>query len=189
MNFIELITLYKYPFLFMGMFFFGEAVFIPAVYLSFEGQISLAGVIIISIAANIVADFVWYFLAATMPFSKIKTWKSVRGREKTLDKISSLLDVYGYKLLFVSKFVYGTRILVQIICGLKHLNLWKYLVVNTVGTALYLGFLYVLTRALHAGVSSSTIEEIKLAVGAFIVIVVGINIWIQYKIRTKWLRS
>jgi membrane protein DedA with SNARE-associated domain len=188
MNFVELLILYKYPFLFLGMFVFGEAVFIPAIYLALEGQFNISGVIIISILANIVADFVWYFLAAAVPFEKIRTWGKVKGKEKTLEKISDLLDIYGYKLLFISKFIYGTRILVQIICGLKRLNLWKYLIVNTIGTALYLGFLYVLTLALHAGVSSVAVQEIKLAVAAFIIIVIGINIWIQFKVRKKWLQ-
>jgi membrane protein DedA with SNARE-associated domain len=188
MNFVELLTLYKYPFVFIGMFFFGEAVFIPAIYLSFEGQISLSGVLVISVLANIISDFVWYFLAATVPFEKIKKWKSVKGKEKALDGISRLLGIYGYKILFFSKFIYGTRILVQIMCGMKRLNIWKYLAVNTIGTALYLGFLYILTHALYMGVSSSAVQEIKLAVMAFIIILIGINVWIQYKIRKKWLQ-
>jgi membrane protein DedA with SNARE-associated domain len=188
MNFVELLILYKYPFLFAGMFFFGEAIFVPAVFLSFEGQIHIAGVIIVSILANIIADFVWYFLGDTVPFEKILTWKQVKGREKTVDRISGLIETYGFKILFVSKFIYGTRILVQIICGMKRLNLWKYLLINAAGTTLYLGFLYGLTAALHAGISSAAIQEIKLAVMAIIVIVIGINIWIQYKVRTKLLR-
>ena len=131
-----------YLLLFIGMFFFHETVLLPAVYLSLENEMSILAVVVLSIATSLIADLVWYFVAHLLPIEKLKKWHHIKRRQTTFDKLTLLLNKHQYPIIFASKFIYGTRLLVQIICGLRRTPIFKYFVVNLVGTVIYTAFLY-----------------------------------------------
>ncbi|MDQ3076908.1 MAG: VTT domain-containing protein [bacterium] len=171
--------------LFIGMLFLGEVVLLPAIYYSLSGNIGVFEVIYVSAIATLVSDLVWYYLAFFVPIKKITTWKHVEKHQVIFQKLSTLFDRYGLLILFLSKFVYGTRILVQIICGLKQVNIVKYLIVNTIGVFSYIAFLYVIALSVSNAISFRILGGMKISMIVFIVLVIIINLWVKYYIQRK----
>ncbi|HEY1037301.1 MAG TPA: VTT domain-containing protein [Candidatus Paceibacterota bacterium] len=174
--------------LFIGMFLLGETVLLPAIYYSLEGNIRISEVVVISVAATLVSDMAWYYLARFMPLRKIKSWKRVKEHESTFANLSRLFDLYGLRILFFSKFVYGTRILVQVICGIKRVDVLKYLAVNIAGATAYVLFLYAIAVTVSSAVSSYILSGVKVSLIAFVVFVIAINLCTKYLVQKKLFR-
>lgn len=130
---IALLVEYRYLFLFFGMVIFGETVFFPAAYLVYSGTLEFWPVLIVSLFATLVADNVWYFIGRIVPREKLLKLRVVEKRGEMLEKSSAWFDKYGLRILFYSKFLYGTRVIVQIVCGMRRLSFLPYLLVNTLG--------------------------------------------------------
>lgn len=186
MDLTALLILYRYPLLFAGTFFIGEVIFVPAAFLTKTGIFSVAGLMLATNLANIISDLAWYFLIRFVPLEKINKWGFVKSKKETINKVSFALDKYGYGLLFISKFLYGTRISVIIACSLKRFNLGLYLLVSALGTCTYLTVLYVLVTAVQRVHSITQYKIIALLV---FVGIVALYIWLQGMIRKKWLRE
>ena len=186
MDIVELLTTYKYAVLFFGMLFLGETFLLPAVYLSLDGKISPGMVVLISCVATVVSDVVWYYLAFIVPFHKIRHWRRVEHHQDKFEKLSQLFDKHNYRILFLSKFVYGTRILVQILCGVKRMNFWKYIAVNIFGVLSYMVFLYFIAVVVNRSIAGEVMGGFKIAIAVFIVIVIVINLCIRYLAEKNW---
>jgi membrane protein DedA with SNARE-associated domain len=189
MDIVGLIITYKYAFLFIGMFLLGEAVFLPAIYLSLLGYISLPVVILVSLFATLISDVIWYYIASHRSVAKIQHWHRVEKHKEKFVRLSALFDRRGGLILFASKFVYGTRILVQVICGMKRMNIWKYLFVNTIGSLAYLLFLTGITMAVDAVFLPEVIGGVKISLIVLVAVVVLINLGIKYITQKLWLQS
>ena len=186
MDLTALLILYKYPLLFVGTFFLGEMFFVPAAFLVKTGIFSFAGLMIIATAANIVSDIAWYFLVRFVPLEKMNKWSLIKNKREVINKVSIALDTYGYGLLFISKFLYGTRISVIIACSLKRFNLALYLIVSSLGTFAYLIVLYFLVTAIQ---TVHSITEYKLAALFIFLCLVVLYVWAQGLIRKRWLKE
>jgi membrane protein DedA with SNARE-associated domain len=189
MNMVELLFAYKYSLLFVGMFLLGETVLLPALYLTQEGHLNLFMVIVVSALATIVSDFVWYVVAYKAPLHKVGTWHRVKKHQALFEKLSALFDAHAYRVLFVSKFVYGTRILVQLLCGMKKMPFVNYLIINTLGTLLYIALLYCVAYFVGGLIAPHVIGGIKAAIIIFIILVVLVNLFIRYLAEKIWFQS
>ena len=173
-----------YVIFFIGMFFLGETVLLPAIYLSLVGQMSIVAVVILSTIANLLSDLAWYFAARLLPIDNIKKWKRVERHQETFTKLGLLLNRHEYYILFASKFVYGTRILVQIICGTRRTPLGKYFIVNLAGTILYLAFLYTAAFGVNK-LSTNFYAEVLIFIG----LVAAMNLIIRWITEKRWFQS
>lgn len=188
MDFLAFILHYNYLFIFWGMIFFGESVLLPALYLSFEGLLDPYILFAIALIAPLVSDCIWYGLAMRVPFHKVQHWKRIEGHKDKFGHLLHAFDKYHLWILFISKFVYGSRVLVQIICGAKKVHFWRYLAVNAVGTTAYLLLLYGIAFSVNKTVGARLIGEVKWAVVLFISIVLVINLCIKHFAQKKWLQ-
>jgi membrane protein DedA with SNARE-associated domain len=177
---------HPYVFLFIGMFFLGETILLPAIYISFQGGLNPAKVILICTIATLIADLVWYYLASSVPVGKLKKWDRIAKHQDTFATLSGLFDKHNTRILFLSKFVYGTRILVQIICGMRKMNIGLYLGVNILGIITYILIAYVIAAAVNITMSARLISDIRIAIIIFVIIVIGINLVLKYFIQRKW---
>lgn len=129
----DLISNNIYTALFIGLLLGGETALLPAMYLGISGVINLDAVIGISIVATAISDTFWYYLGRTTSAEKISSiiiFKKYAGKITTL---SNSFKSSGLAILFFSKFVYGTRTVAQILCGVHSLNFAKYFFTNISG--------------------------------------------------------
>lgn len=122
-----------YTALFIGLLLGGETALLPAMYLGISGVINLEAVFGISIIATAISDTFWYYLGRTMSAEKISSIGIFKKYTEKITALSSSFRSNGFTLLFFSKFVYGTRTVAQILCGIHALHFVKYFFTNIFG--------------------------------------------------------
>jgi len=134
----------------------------------------------VSLIATVVSDLVWYWAASKSSIDEISSWKRIARHKELFRKISEHFDEHSLKVLFFSKFVYGTRILVQAMCGLRRVALIPYLTVNILGSATYLSLLYILALGVSRSVATRLVGELKIAIILFLAAVIIVQICIRH---------
>jgi membrane protein DedA with SNARE-associated domain len=120
------------------LLFAGELVLLPAIYLAITGRLELAYVIAIAITATMLSDFGWYYVGRRFPAAALQRLPG-RGTHGLVNGLDRLFDRRGAHVVFLSKFVYGTRAATQILAGVHDMPLRVYLLANVLGvTALTL---------------------------------------------------
>ncbi|MDO8551940.1 MAG: VTT domain-containing protein [bacterium] len=130
---LDIIRANIYYVIFVGLFFAGETVLLPAIYLGVEGKLNLWLVLCLSLAATILSDLAWYFIGRNIPLSKILSFRFLRSRSKEITQVSRAFDKHALYILFISKFVYGTRTIAQILSGTHRVPFLPYLAINFSG--------------------------------------------------------
>lgn len=180
---------HPYLFLFIGLLAGGETVLLPAVYAAFVGIFNIFAVAGIAIAAALLSDSVWYSIGRFLPFGKLNRFSLFKKNEAAFSKISAVFEQRGLVILFVSKFVYGTRIIVQILSGTFRLPYFRYLAVDAAGTVALLGLIFA-----TAALANKTIGQInilgfrQLAFVLFIGLVILLQSWIKNFAKKRWFR-
>lgn len=123
---------HPYLFLFAGLLLAGETILLPAIFLGISGTLALVPVLLIAIAATMLSDLVWYAFGRRLPRSAIRRLPG-RGTSKLVDGLDRLFTRRGAQLVFLSKFVYGTRVVAQLLAGVHDMPVRRYLVANTLG--------------------------------------------------------
>lgn len=188
-DFTALLLEYRYCFFFVGMFLGGEIVLLPAIFLSLQGVLNPAVIIIIGLIADLLSDTAWYSAGRFLPFSKVGHFKVVRRGQKIFSLLVSLFDRCPFQVVFWSKFVYGTRILTQVVSGVKKLPYVKYIVWNSFGFSAYLAFLFALAVLVNEslGIFLETVRYAKALIFLmFILVAILINLWIRELVLKRW---
>lgn len=120
---------HPYLIVFAGMLFGGEGVFLPAIYLALLGKLNFFYLIPAAISASVVSDAAWYALGRFSSSHKF-THAIFEKRRGALENIASFFHNHGLHVLFYSKFVYGTRIIAQIMAGKYRIPFVAYFFVN-----------------------------------------------------------
>lgn len=171
---------HAYIVLFLGMIIGGETFLLPAVYLASRGTLSFPLVITFAVLATLVSDTFWYALGRFTPLQKLLKWKKVGLSVK----IISIFKEHSQKLLFISKFVYGTRTLAQVLSGAIRMPFLIYSAVNLMGILAY--FFSIVIVAILTRASLASLEDLSynnyVSVILFILIVGIIHLCLK-----KWL--
>ena len=171
---IDFLTLYQVPALFVGAFFFGEAVILAAALLAQDGLWNIWTVFGVSFVATVVSDAICYYIGSTIFFKKkwfLKYENKYKGMVELLDnKVSQR----PYLSLLIIKFLYGTRIVTILYLAVKEIGFWKFLLFDIVGTFVWL--VAILSIGWFAGMGIGSIglyhRLISLLVGLVICILV-----------------
>lgn len=118
-----------YPLLFLGLLAAGELILIPALYLAVTGRLELPLVVGIAITATALSDLAWYTIGRAFPTVALRKLAKREGG-RLLPWLESRFAARGAQALFLSKFVYGTRVMAQLLAGLSGMPLHRYLPVN-----------------------------------------------------------
>lgn len=148
---VSLFVSYPYPIIFVCLLVGLGIILFPSFYLAVMGVFTWWHIIGIMVLATLIADSFWYFVGRGI----IPTFISSRlDHGKYAKKLGEVTEGRELILLFYSKFVYGTRIAVQILCGARKVNYAAFLGINT-ATVIFLGFLYYGTvRFASSGIDS-----------------------------------
>ncbi len=184
------LELHPYVFIFIGLFFFGETVFFPALYLAFRGTLTVSIVIELMIGASILSDLVWYMIGRLTPNTTAIRLMGHRGA-RIMERIAPFFTTHRLKTLYLSKFVYGTRTVAQVLSGMYNVSFGEYMIVNVLGTT----SLAMVTLAL-AYLTNSTLDALTnavhtLEIGFLILLVLLACIYgfIRHKLLNQWFRS
>lgn len=167
---------------FFGTLVLGESVVLTAAALAARGTWSLVAVVLWCLTGTIVADALW-FHGARVGFGR---WTTDERRAAKLAKASRSIDrVVGRRphlsLLYV-KFIYGTRIASLAYLATKDVGWRRFLVFETVGTALWLAVFIPIGWLMgrQAGASGLDLQHLRWGVLAAVLGTVaakGVSAW------------
>ena len=110
----SLLLRYGYALLFLGVALEGEAVLLTAAVLAARGFLRLPVVFVVAVAANSLADQVYFQLARL----RGRAWLERRfGQHPRYQELLGLVSRRGGFLLLASRFAYGLRIAIPAACG------------------------------------------------------------------------
>ncbi len=178
------ISSHTYLLLFLGMLVGGETFLLPAAYLAAKGALSFPLLFLFSAMATLISDTVWYSIGRFFKLERILSWKMFSKKQELSLKIFSGFQNHSEKFLFLSKFLYGTRTLAQVLSGSIRMPFIKYSIVNLAGILSYL--VLICCMALFTKKSLANFDHMSyneyVTVAAFVVIVGIIHICLK-----KWL--
>lgn len=181
---------YPYLMLFVGLLLAGEAVLLPALYLAATGRLEPLAVIVVAVAATMLSDLVWFLLGCWSPSGAVERMRR-RYSGPVVDRLQALISRNGLRLLFLSKFVYGTRIVAQVLAGALGMRFRSWLVVN---------FAAVVTITLAmAGLAwgvvgtaqrmENLVQHVELAFLLFLLLAIAAYLVIGTRMRKRWFQS
>ncbi len=184
-------SFYVYPFIFFGLIFGGEVILLPAIFLASTGYLNMVYVVLIALTATTLSDILWYLLGRYLTKEKLYKLPVLKNRKDLADKLSTFFEKHDLKIMVAAKYIYGIRIIVQIIAGMHNMKFGRYLAVNMFAIAAFLGILVLISSTIAT--SLSVFEDItsNLITGLtiFAVIVVCSHILIKKWItKQKWFR-
>ncbi len=188
-SFLEPFSLHPYIFIFIGLFFFGETVFFPSLYLAFRGTFDTSVIIGLMISAALLSDLVWYALGRSLARTTVIRIIGSRA-SRVMEGIASFFIVHRLKTLYISKFVYGTRTVVQVMSGMYKTPFWRYLFVNILGTASLALCILLLAYATNMTLQTFTgmVHVLEVSFLIFVVVVVLIHLCIRHVVLRHWLK-
>lgn len=156
---------YTYAALFFGTFFFGELVVIPAVHASFLGKLDLRIIILFAVLTEAISDALWYAVGRRIPQHRLFRLPVLRRRADLAHTIEGFFKHRWRILLFLSKFIYGTRIIMQVFCGYYRIRIWRYLTMTVFAELVYTLSIVALVYFIEAGVSTiiGTVDTIRMS--------------------------
>lgn len=184
---LEILSAYPYLALFAGMLIAGEIILLPAIFLATTGRIDLLAVVSVALLATLISDALWYVLGRRFPLSVARRL-SGRVSDQVLNNIENTFKAGGGRILFMSKFVYGTRTLVQILAGMHGMPLRSYLPINMAGV---LAVIIVLTLVSYSVVGTTyrlddVIQGMELAFLLFLMISVSGFFLFSRMMKKRW---
>ncbi len=169
----------KLVLIFLALLFVGSIADVPAMFLAVQGEISLPFVFIAGFLADVLPDFLWYFLGHKIGierFSKLRFFRQNPKRVRLMDKAFSK---YGGTILFGSKFVYALGIPTQVIAGAHGYPIKKMFLANSAGALAWLLLLYYLAKVFTSvNVVEHYIRDAKFAFLAFAAIALLIHFFL-----------
>lgn len=176
-----------YIFLFIGFFIFGETVFLPALYLALFGPLNVTHITGLMVFAALLSDVIWYLVGRYIPYDRLRRMIGQRLTH-TMDSIEDVFRENRLKILFVSKFVYGTRTVVQILSGVFRTRFVPYFLVDIAGTVTLIGGIVAVALVTHSTVETfmTSVDRAKMTFVVFVLAVIALHIIIKRYIAPRW---
>lgn len=185
--FMGYLSAHPYLSMFVGMLVVGELVLLPAIYVAITGRIELAYVICLAIAATTIKDFALYYAGRKFPATALRRLPG-QGTSRMVRGLERLFDRRGAEVLFLSKFVYGTRAAAQVLAGVHDMPLRVYLVANTLGVAALTLLLSGIAWSV-AGTArryGEVVHSVEIAFGVFLLLAATAYVSAALLARRRW---
>lgn len=173
--------------LIIGMMIGGESVLIPAVYLVVTGFISAPFFIGVALAAGMVSDSAWYGVGRMLPQERISRFGFMRRNQFLIDRLNGFFDQHALRILYGSKFVYGSRVVTQVLCGARKVHYPRYILVDLLGLVSWLLTLLAIGFSVQnsVGAFAHGVYALQIGFGVFLVIAVIVQFAARAYIRKK----
>lgn len=179
---------YPYVVLFVGLLIVGEVVLLPAIYLAVTGRLDIGPVFAIAFAATMLSDAFWYYLGRYLPPER---WARFAGERvgRAVQRFEVAFERHrGVILLFLSKFVYGTRTAVQVLAGVHAIPPMKWAAINALAILVLNTVLVTLGYLVRGTVVrlGEVVEDMELAFLAFVVVAIVAYVTANRVLARRW---
>lgn len=187
---IDLIQAYPFLFIFLGMLVAGELVLLPSIFLAATGHLDLAAVISLAILATVLSDLAWYGLGRAFPAAALERIPG-RHSNNVVCGLERMFSRKGVQILFLSKFVYGTRTIAQVLAGVHDMSFRTYIAFNFLGVLALSGALVAIAYSVVGSTRQlgEFVHNMEIAFVLFIVVAVSANFAVSRLLRGRWSRS
>ncbi len=180
----------KYVFIALSLLLVGSIADVPVVFLAVQGSLPLLFVVIAGFLADILPDFLWYWLGRKIGVRGFSKLHFFRQKPERLEKIGRTLDRYGAYLLFASKFMYAFGIPAQIMAGVHRYPLRKAVIANSVGSLGWLILLFVLAHFFTSSAAAEVgLKDVRFAFTAFVGFAVLIYLFLGDELKRFMIRD
>lgn len=187
---LDLVAAYPYLMLFVGLLLAGEVVLLPALYLATTGRLDPFLVIVVAVVATMLSDLAWFLLGRWSPSSAVERMRQ-RHSSRTVNRLQTLFSRNGPRLLYLSKFVYGTRIAAQVLAGALGMPMKTWLPVNLAGVVTVIlvlaGLAWGVVGTAHR--LEDLIQHIEVAFLLFLFLAAAAYLSVGTMMRRRWFRS
>jgi len=170
-----------------GTLTLGDIVVIPAIYLAISGVLDFVTIILIVFFVNTISDAIWYYIGWFIPKKKLENSFLFRNRKENLRNPSPAFKKNGMKILFYSKFIYGIRPFVRVLCGVYRFSFKEYMAINVVTSMIWIGLVSVI--ALFLDVSLESLKKIvlggEIVFTVFIILIIVFELWAKGFLKKK----
>lgn len=125
---------YGYLFVFVGAIVEGDATLLTASFLARRGYVDFLWVLIVAALGTIAANQTYFELARRKGPNWISNFPKAKPRIET---ITSWTTNYGGPLILASRFLFGFRTLVPVVCGASGMNRWRFTLWNLIGAVVW----------------------------------------------------
>lgn len=125
---------YGYLFVFFGAIAEGDATLLTASFLARRGYLDFRWVLIVAALGTIVANQTYFEWARRKGPGWISNFPKAKPRIET---ITMWTKNYGGLLILASRFLFGFRTLVPLVCGATGIDRWRFTVWNLIGAVVW----------------------------------------------------
>nr|AEQ20527.1 DedA membrane associated protein [uncultured bacterium CSLC2] len=144
---------------YLATFLFGENGILAAFILAAQGYLSPESVFVYALLGSLSADVFWFWVSRVFKSSYEKRFPRT-APEVTSPFLLRMADKHTFLFLTFIKFLFGMRIFFTLYILLKkHISFTRYLLINVVGTVLFIGVLFPIGWFLGKGLESAFLFE------------------------------
>lgn len=174
MNVIQVELLhYGYIFVFIGAILEGDATLLTASFLARRGYLQFLPVLLVAGMATIAANQIYFEIARRQGPNVLSAYPAAARR---VARVSAWLPRFGGPIVLASRFLFGFRTLVPVVCGATGMSPWRFAVWNVAGAILWTVTFgsagYMGAHALTIALSNIKRHEVSLAFAIAIMVVV-----------------
>lgn len=178
----DLLQQFQIPAIYVGTFFFSEAVIIPSSVLARQGLFHWYTVYVVALVGTISSDIVWFKGAKLILRVTHRLGQYEKKIHRLMHTVERMTGQRTYLFLIVFKFFYGFRGLTIIALSMRHYNFWVFLGFSAIGTALWLAVIMGIGWLVGAGLNLlPAVHTIQYIIMAAVLLFVG------FKLVTVWL--
>lgn len=172
----------------LGILTLGDIVVVPSLFFAVTGKLDFATTAIIIFIANMVSDVIWYWIGGLIPKEKLEKFFLFRKKRSEIEKEPSAFKVHGMKILFLSKFVYGIRPLVRVLCGLYNFSFKEYMKINAITTILWIALISIVAGLLDLSLVSlkHIVLGSEIIFTIFLILIIVFEFWFKKFAKEKF---
>lgn len=128
-KFLQLLKTYGYVILFVWSILEGEAGLIMAGLMSHTGDMNLFLAIFIAGLGGFVGDQIYFYIGR---FNKPYVHKKFKSQRRKIALAHLLLKKYGWRIVFVQRYMYGMRTIIPVSIGLTRYDAKTFAIINLI---------------------------------------------------------
>src|SRR3989344_6112655 len=191
---LAILTAYQFPAIFFGVSVFSETIIIPGSFIAGQGIWAVDSVFWIAYLGTVISDMAWFFVGPSIFRFAHRFERITKRSEAVMKRLDTLYAGRPFRVLLMSKFIYGTRILTIIYLSLEKISAVKFLVSNLLGTFVWLSAVVAVGWLAGRSIINlmPMLSDVKYAILIIVILVVGFEFipkWLQKKKVEKELVS
>lgn len=172
--------------LFVSVFFLGEIVVIPALYLSLLGYLNFTSVFIVAVSAPIVYEHIWFAIGRIIPRRKIYDLPFIEYIRPNMDRLENFFSCHGSRCVFYSKFVLGTRTATVLLAGIHDMSLVSFSKANISANIVWTSLLTLGAYLVKSGAMILTENLMYIRIGiSFFILLFIVFMWVVKRLFRK----